>query len=155
MGLDNVTSIGGDLWIVTNSSLSTCEVKSVCAYLASPNGEIELYGNAIGCDSPEEVQDSCEAHAFINDKYLTIEGCSISPNPFTTSTTLSYTLDKPSTVTISICNPQGQLVEKIEQEQTKGKQRVQWNAEGLPAGMYYYRIQAGNKLGVGKMVKME
>jgi len=70
-------------------------------------------------------------------------------------TTLTYTLDKPSTVTITIFNPQGQLIEKIEQEQSKGEQQVQWNAEGLPAGMYYFRIQAGEHVGGGKMVKME
>lgn len=75
-----------------------------------------------------------------------------SPNPFTSSTTLSYTLSELSTVTISIFNPQGQLIEKIEQEQPKGEQQVQWNAEGLPAGMYYFRIQAGEMVGGGKMV---
>jgi len=76
------------------------------------------------------------------------------PNPFTSTTTLSYTLDKPSTVTISIFNPQGQLIEKIEQEQPKGEQQVVWNAEGLPAGIYYFRIQAGEKVDGGKMVLM-
>jgi len=45
--------------------------------------------------------------------------------------------------------------ELIHQKQPKGEQQVQWNAEGLPAGMYYYRIQAGDKIGGGKMVKME
>ena len=81
--------------------------------------------------------------------------CIVSPNPFTSSTALYYTLDKPSNVTISIFNPQGQLIEKIEQEQPQGEQRVYWNAEGLPAGMYYFRIQAGDMMGSGKVVKME
>jgi len=177
--LDNVTSIGGILWICNtaaltsltgidnidansisglsiygNFSLSNCEVESICAYLASPNGNMIIEDNKIGCNSPEEVQDSCEAHAIIIDKYLSIEACSVSPNPLTTSTTLSYTLNKPSTVTISIFNPQGQLIENIEQEQPKGEQKVQWNAEGLPAGIYYFRVQAGDKVGGGKMVKM-
>ncbi|MEA3480262.1 MAG: T9SS type A sorting domain-containing protein [Bacteroidota bacterium] len=74
------------------------------------------------------------------------------PNPFTTSTTFSYTLNKPSTVTLGIFNPQGQLIEKIEQEQSKGEQQMQWNAEGLPAGMYYYRIAAGKLTGSGKLI---
>jgi hypothetical protein len=78
----------------------------------------------------------------------------LSPNPFTSLTILSYTLDKPSTVTISIFNPQGQLIEKIEQKQQKGEQHVQWNAEGLPAGIYYFRLQAGEKVGGGKIIKI-
>ena len=76
----------------------------------------------------------------------------IAPNPFTTSTTFSYSIYKPSTVTISIFNPQGQLIEKIEQEQPKGEQQVLWIAEGLPAGMYYFRIQSGEMIGGGKMI---
>jgi len=154
-GLDNLTSIGGDLWIVTNPSLSTCEIESICAYLASPNGEIEIHDNAIGCNSPEEVQDSCTANSVSVDEVYILEGCSISPNPLSSTTTLTYTIDEPSTVTITIFNPQGQLIEQIEQEQHKGEQKVEWNAEGLPAGMYYFRIQAGDKVGGGKMVKTE
>jgi len=46
-------------------------------------------------------------------------------------------------------------LKKIEQEQPKGQQKVHWNAEELPAGMYYFRIQAGEQVGGGKMVKME
>ncbi len=78
-----------------------------------------------------------------------------SPNPFTSSTTLSYTLVKPSTVTIRVFNAQGQQVYEIAQEQPVGPQQVQWNAEGLPTGMYYFRIQAGEEVGGGKMVLMK
>jgi len=179
-GLGNLTSIGGelsihyndsltslkgldkiapntitDLIIHANYSLSTCHIESVCAYLASPNGEIEIHDNAIGCNSPEEVQDSCEAHAGLMNEYYMLQECIAAPNPFSTSTTLSYSLTESSTITISIFNPQGQLIEMIEQVQPKGKQQMQWNAEGLPAGMYYFRIQAGDKVGRGKMIKME
>jgi len=154
-GLDNIdaTSIS-KLWIYGNYSLSTCEVESVCGYIANPNGAIEIHDNWFGCNSPDEIQDSCEANAvLISERYL-LESYSVSPNPFTTSTTFAYTLDKPSIVTIYIYNPQGQLIEKVEQEQSKGEQQVQWNAEGLPSGMYYFRIRAGDKVGGGKMVLM-
>ena len=87
-------------------------------------------------------------------EYYTIEGITISvhPNPFTTSTILSYCLYEPSTVTLSIFNSQGKLVGNKKQEQPGGKQQLIWNAAGLPAGMYYFRIQAGDKVGGGKML---
>jgi hypothetical protein len=147
-------TIEGSCKIYDNYSLSYCHTESICAYLANPNGIININGNAIGCNSPEEVQDSCEANSVLIEEQYIIESNSVSPNPFTNSTTLSYTLSKPATVTITIFNPHGQLIEKIEQEQPIGEQQVIWNAEGLPAGMYYYRIQAGEKIGNGKMVKM-
>jgi serine protease AprX len=76
-----------------------------------------------------------------------------SPNPFTTTTTISYTLEITSFVTISIFNTQGKLIDMIEQKQREGKHKVQWNAEGLPAGMYYCRILVGDKVELVKMIK--
>jgi hypothetical protein len=83
-GLDNVTSIGGDLWIshnhvltsltglsnidafsisdlsiVDNITLTTCDVQSICDYLTAPGGTIEIYDNATGCNSQEEVEEAC------------------------------------------------------------------------------------------------
>ncbi|MCK4677214.1 MAG: T9SS type A sorting domain-containing protein [Bacteroidales bacterium] len=84
-GLDNVTSISGQLWIVgngdltrltglenidpnsitgldinNNSSLSICAVQSICDYLAAPNGCVNIWDNAPGCNSQEEVEMACE-----------------------------------------------------------------------------------------------
>jgi hypothetical protein len=59
-GLDNID--GGsiiDLIIGDNPYLSTCEVQSICDYLASPNGSIEISGNATGCNSQQEVEAAC------------------------------------------------------------------------------------------------
>jgi hypothetical protein len=92
---------------------------------------------------------------FVGDISLTAEKTikfTSYPNPFTTTTTLTYTLSKPSKVTIRIFNTQGQLVDMIEQEQPKGPQQIQWDADGLPAGMYYFRVQAGDMVGGGKTV---
>ena len=76
------------------------------------------------------------------------------PNPFTGSTTFSYVLREPSSVTLQIFNSFGQLVaEPVSSQQQKGEQKVMWNAGSLPAGMYYYQIQAGTIMGSGKMVK--
>jgi hypothetical protein len=153
-GLDNINPESiENLLIYDNPLLSDCEILSICNYLVSPNGTVEIHDNATGCNSQEEVEDACGIVAV--DEVILKQDVLISPNPFTSTTTLSYTISEPTTVTISIFNPQGQLIEKIEKEQLKGEQKVQWSAEGLPAGMYYFRIQAGDKIGSGKMVKMK
>ena len=59
------------------------------------------------------------------------------PNPFTTSTTIEYELKQPATIQITIYNHFGKLIEVIQQTQSAGKQQVVWNAEGLPAGVYF------------------
>ncbi len=78
----------------------------------------------------------------------------ISPNPFTTATTLSYTLGKPGNVQFTVYNVQSKILFRMQEWQEKGEQQIQWNAEGLPSSMYYFRIQAGDQVGGGKVIKM-
>ena len=75
-----------------------------------------------------------------------------SPNPFKTSTTMSYNLQQPSPVQITIYNHLGNQVEIIQQKQSSGKQQIVWNAEQFPSGMYYFTLQAGGQMASGKMV---
>jgi hypothetical protein len=79
----------------------------------------------------------------------------VSPNPFTTSTTLSYELQKPESVTLSIYNHLGVLVYKIEENQPRGSQQLIWSAERYSEGIYYYRLKAGDAVANGKMVKVK
>jgi predicted GH43/DUF377 family glycosyl hydrolase len=76
-----------------------------------------------------------------------------SPNPVYQSTTFSYTLKEPGQVKLEIFDSFGRLIdEPLKAYQQKGEQRVSWNAEAYPAGIYYYRIQAGKEVGGGKVV---
>jgi len=77
------------------------------------------------------------------------------PNPCTSTTTITYSLNKSTNVSIHVFNSQGQLIEVIEQQQAKGRQEVIWNSEGLPSGMYFYHIQTCDLVGGGRIVKME
>jgi len=59
-GLDNIESQSiTDLEIRYNPVLSVCEVQSVCEYLASPGGMVNISNNTTGCNSEEEVNGAC------------------------------------------------------------------------------------------------
>ena len=59
-GLDNIAASSiDDLTIHSNASLSTCDVQSICNYLVSPNGIVDIYENATGCNNPPEIATSC------------------------------------------------------------------------------------------------
>jgi hypothetical protein len=128
VGLENVTSIGGSLWIYYNPLLSQCEVESICAYLDNPNGTVEIYDNAVGCNSPEEVQDSCEANAVNIDEQYIRENLILYPNP--ASTTLTINTDNQTIDEIRIYNLTGQLVMR---ERPSGNQI---DVSGLKDGLY-------------------
>ncbi len=65
-GINNLASIGGDLSIIENSSLYECETQVICNYLSNPQGIIEIYNNASGCNSQAEVEDACTSGIYTN-----------------------------------------------------------------------------------------
>ncbi len=59
-GLENIDPQSlEELSIYDNPLLSSCEIESVCSYLANPTGSINIYNNATGCNDPTEVASSC------------------------------------------------------------------------------------------------
>jgi len=151
-GLENIEpgSING-LYISHNDLLSGCAVQSICDYLVSPNGTISIFDNAPGCNSQEEVKAAC---AFSVDEKPVHGNLSIYPNPFSTSTTIQYELAKPSTVQFTIYDYLGKKLEVIEKKQTQGKQQITWNAEGLPAGVYFCVIKTNQGIETTKLIKL-
>ncbi|MCE9539749.1 MAG: T9SS type A sorting domain-containing protein [Bacteroidetes bacterium] len=77
-----------------------------------------------------------------------------SPNPFSNSTVIKYELEKSALVSLSIFDITGKKVaEQNEGNQISGKHAVKFNAEELPAGVYYYSLTVDkNTSSVMKMV---
>lgn len=75
------------------------------------------------------------------------------PNPFNPTTTIQYSLPQAEDVTLKIYNLLGEEVKTLVNDyQQAGKHSVQINANNLPSGVYFYRIQAGNFVQTKKMI---
>jgi hypothetical protein len=75
------------------------------------------------------------------------------PNPFKVSTTFTYKLMESTQVHLQVFNNKGLLVaEPINEFQKSGEQLVVWNAEGLPAGIYYCHLMSGGNSVMGKII---
>ena len=75
------------------------------------------------------------------------------PNPFNPATTIVYALPKEEMVTLRIYNILGQVVRTlINQNQAAGTYTVNFDANDLSSGIYFYNIQAGNFNQVKKMM---
>lgn len=84
-GLEGITSIGGalnlewnyslsnleglqniipgsieELWITNNQNLSDCAIQNICQFIAGPEGSINIFNNATGCNNPHEIAEACE-----------------------------------------------------------------------------------------------
>jgi predicted outer membrane repeat protein len=77
----------------------------------------------------------------------------IYPNPVNINATIIYNLERSSSVKITIFDSFGRQVGMPANGwQQAGEHQVIFNAENLPAGLYFYRIEAGKMRGSGKMV---
>lgn len=75
------------------------------------------------------------------------------PNPFNPSTTIRYQLPTAGKVVLDIYNLRGQKVaELVNGVQESGEQAVTFEATDLPSGVYFYRLKAGQQMGVRKML---
>jgi hypothetical protein len=78
------------------------------------------------------------------------------PNPFNPVTRISYYIPSDEFVNLSIFDVTGKLVQElIEQQQPAGEHVIEWNAGGMPSGVYFYRLKAGGKVLTKKMVLLK
>ncbi|MBC8044430.1 MAG: T9SS type A sorting domain-containing protein, partial [Rhizobacter sp.] len=75
------------------------------------------------------------------------------PNPFNPTTNITYTLQKPETVSLKVYDVLGREVETLVQSRkAAGTYTVTFNASKLTSGVYFYRLNAGGFVSSKKMM---
>jgi hypothetical protein len=79
------------------------------------------------------------------------------PNPFSQITAITYTIPGQTDVSIDVFDISGKKVLTLVEQERKDRGRyiVEFNAESIPSGMYYYRMRAGNYANVRKMILLK
>jgi hypothetical protein len=78
------------------------------------------------------------------------------PNPFNPSTNIKYSIPQASQAIIKVFDMLGNEIETlVNEEKPTGTYEITWNAESLPSGIYFYRLQAGEFVQTKKMVLMK
>jgi len=177
-GLENLTGIGGNLWIVYNDdltslsgienldagtigylaivenpSLSGCEVQSICNYLLGPGGSVEIYDNAPGCNSEEEVEEAC----LVGVDQLTVDGRQLAgfPNPTNGIFNLQFSTFNLQRISLKIYDLYGRAMATVVDEvMPAGEHVLQFDASGLPAGIYFCVFKTGNGIETVKIIKL-
>jgi hypothetical protein len=161
-GLENIDpSSIHNLYINNNASLTECSINSVCGFLWNPSGSVNIHNNAPGCYNPPEVAAGCGitvnclpyGNYYFNSQ-TEIDNFSSNYPDCHDLNGIEYTLNQPAVVTITIFNHLGKQIDFIRGYQQGGKQSLQWQPQGLPSGMYYFRLQAGDQISTGKVVQI-
>ena len=110
----------------------------------------DFYGLFVFTPGPVNVDDEGEPEQFIVVKNY--------PNPFNSSTTISFSLPDPGIVSVTVYNLNGQKVKTLAFSWfPAGKNSIIWDSTsdtGLESasGMYFYRVSAGDSERTGKML---
>lgn len=75
------------------------------------------------------------------------------PNPFNGTTTIAYQVENTSMIRMDVYDVTGKLARNLVNEvKVAGSHEIQFNSEGMPAGMYYCQVRAGNSVSVVKLL---
>lgn len=151
-GLVVSTSDGGASWdhyfidSVDFSLLDACFLDSMLGWAVDPGGggmtRIFRYTR------PQTIV-SKPKH-FLSAKVKII---SVYPNPFNSSTRISFELVQPSAVHLDVFDLLGRYVETLVDESlSPGMHTVRFDARKLPSGLYFYRLQANQTTETRKML---
>ncbi|MNK70018.1 hypothetical protein D3C87_894290 [compost metagenome] len=75
------------------------------------------------------------------------------PNPVSDSTTIPFTLVNSGKVVLRLFNTQGALIKEIANKVfPRGKNRITFDAKGLPTGIYFYQLESSGIKQAKKMI---
>jgi hypothetical protein len=78
------------------------------------------------------------------------------PNPFNPTTTIAFTLPEPERVKLTVFDLQGNAVATLVNGRTEaGRHTAVFDGAGLPSGVYFYRLEAGNSTETRQLVLLK
>ena len=75
------------------------------------------------------------------------------PNPFNPSTSIQYAVSNRQFISLKVYDLLGnEVATLVNEEKPAGEYEIEFNAESLPSGIYFYQLNAGNYIDTKKMV---
>jgi len=129
---------------------TTTEAQSYSFVDASASGRVFYRLKQVDFDGQFEYSNIIEVNAGVPKTFALEQNY---PNPFNPSTAISYQLPVASTVSLKVFDMLGKEVATlVNARQDAGSYTVNFNANTLSSGVYFYRLQAGNFVQTRKMM---
>jgi hypothetical protein len=134
-----LSSINRLNWTAVNIGMPSREVHALA--ISGTNLFAGTWGSGVWRRSLSEItdvqkpSDNLPRHFALEQNY---------PNPFNPSTHITFDLPSRSMVSLKIFDALGREVSRlVEDELAAGTHTRQWNAAGMPSGIYFVRLQTG------------
>jgi hypothetical protein len=78
------------------------------------------------------------------------------PNPFNPNTAIDYSIKSKGLVTLKVYDMLGtEVAELVNENKEAGNYSVDFNASGLPSGIYFYTLTSGNFTASKKLILLK
>ncbi|MDZ7376415.1 MAG: T9SS type A sorting domain-containing protein, partial [candidate division KSB1 bacterium] len=140
--LSQETTINGVLRLIAG------EFDNTIPFTLGPNGSISFEGGRLKVGTSVDISlDAIPKDFALMQNY---------PNPFNPSTTICYHIPRSVHVALKIFDINGQLAaELVNRQHEAGSYKVVWNATGMPSGVYFCQIIAGEFKSMRKLILMK
>ncbi|MBT8383743.1 MAG: T9SS type A sorting domain-containing protein, partial [Ignavibacteria bacterium] len=109
------------------------------------DGGISFYDYTAGIE--DETRNTIPESFSISQNY---------PNPFNPTSKIKYQIPELSFVTLKVYDVLGnEVATLVNEEKPTGTNEVEFNAEGLPSGIYFYQLKAGSFSETKKMILLK
>ena len=132
--------------LITSTDAGLLTIASNGDINCTPNISIPPQGSAIfKADKLTDISENTEVHSFILEQNY--------PNPFNPSTKINWQSPEANWQTLKVFDILGnEVVTLVNEYKSAGSYEIQFNAENLPSGVYFYKLQAGSFISVKKML---
>lgn len=116
-------------------------------FMDMTTGEIISPKSSTDADEEEPIEDELPQAVLLGRNY---------PNPFRLRTVIPFSLPASQRVTLKIYNLLGEQVSTlVDETRAAGEQQVGWEAEGIPSGVYFYRLETQTFTSTKKMIRVK
>jgi ligand-binding sensor domain-containing protein len=137
-----------EVYTSSNSGLSENTIHEV---------EVDKYDNVwIGTDCGVCVFNENGIVSNTEKKEIPKSSIHSSPNPFSESTTISYYLEHPSQVNLTVFDLLGnEAAVLVDGWKEAGRHEARFDGSGIPPGMYFYVLRSGERVESGKIIHLK
>lgn len=153
------SSDAGSTWEVIAMTIDTSYTPAGSPAVGSYLWTVRASDGQISIMSPDTFSYVVIPPVSISDKREKVQGFSLFqnfPNPFNPTTMIEYEIPVTTHVVVKVYNLLGtEIATLMEGMLTPGRYQISWNAEHQPAGVYFYRMHAGNYMETKKLVLLK
>ena len=149
--LSEVTDSGNGLYFANITAPQTVGTDTISAIVVSGSDTVIIFEKAVlAYIMPVKVSNE-EIDGV--DRYFLYQNF---PQPFNPTTTIKYQIANIRFVKLKVYDVLGnEIATLVEAEKSAGNYEVEFDGTGLPSGIYFYKLQAGNFVETKKMLLLK